>query len=137
MGATTSINFSNNIHISISSKCYDYHNKLDLIIEKYKMKGINITKTDPSMSHNDICEVLYKTDTIIYCSTSCLTCPTQALEYSYLIDNEKKTVQLIINPYENKFTEYLQGFLNNEGIEIKNIEDIHDIILNMNKQIIC
>lgn len=139
MGGSSSIQ-NYHIHMSLSSKFIDQHKIVENIINTLNLQNIKVTKTNASLSVNEICNIMKQADLIIYCNTqSCGTCPTQAIEFSYLMDNIKKKCDLIINPYENSSTyvSYIQGFLDNKGLEISSVEDIPHIINHINKQIMC
>ena len=131
-----SASFSNKIHISISTKFIDYDKLIEKLVNDLSNKGIFVTKTDPSHNVQQLCNAISNADIIIYCNSRTSPCCSQAIEYSYLIENTKTTYNLIINPYDDGFTDYLQGFLENNGITIKNENDIKKIVDQINNRII-
>jgi hypothetical protein len=138
MGATTSINSNFHIHISLSSKFIDKDNMVGTIIEKLESQNIKITKTDPNQNTQEICSTIKRCNLVIYCSTQAYgTCATQAIEYSYLMENEKKLYELIIDPYKGNFTQYIQGFLQGDGWEMSSVDDIPRIIRSINDRLVC
>ena len=54
------------------------------------------------------------------------------MEYSYLMDNHKKTYQVIIDPYNNTFFDSIQRILGDDAISVTNIEDISCVIKEIN-----
>jgi hypothetical protein len=138
MGATNSINSNFHIHISLSSNFIDKDSILSTIIEKLESKNIKITKTDSTQTTEDICNTIKRCNLVIYCSMlSHGTCVTQAIEYSYLMENEKKLYEVFIDPYKRNFTQYIQGFLQDEGWEMSSVDDIPQIIRSINNRLVC
>ena len=138
MGASSSIVGNFHIHISLSTKFSDSDNMVKSIIEKLESQNIKITITDPNQSTQEICNTIKKCNLVIYCNTQAYgTCSTQAIEYSYLLENEKKLYELIIDPYNGNFTQYIQGFLQGEGWEMSSVDDIPRIIRSINDRLVC
>jgi len=138
MGASSSIVGNFHIHISLSTKFNDDGNMAKTIIEKLESQNVKITKTDPNQTTEQICNTIKKCDLVIYCSTQSYgTCPTQAIEYSYLMENDKKRYELIIDSYKGNFTQYIQGFLQGEGWEMSSLDDIPRIIRSINDRLVC
>lgn len=138
MGASSSIVGNFHIHISLSTKFNDNDNMVKLIIEKLESQNIKITKTDPNQNTQEICNTIKKCNLVIYCNTQAYgTCSTQAIEYSYLMENEKKLYDLIIDPYNGNFTQYIQGFLQGDGWEMSSVDDIPRIIRSINDRLVC
>lgn len=131
-----SASFSNKIHVSISTKFTDYDKIINKLIHDLTNKGIHVTKTDPSHNIQELCNTISNADIIIYCNSKASPCCSQAIEYSYLIENTKTTYNLIIDPYNDGFTDYLQGFLQNGGISIKNQDDVKKIVDQINNRIV-
>ena len=132
MGNTAS--FSQKIHISISTKFTDYDCILQKLNDHLNSKGIYVTKTNASSSKTEIHNTISNADIIIYCNSRNAPCVSQAIEYSYLIDNHKITYNLIINSYDDGFTEYIQGFLDNKCLILKDEDDIDRIVNIINKR---
>jgi protein-tyrosine-phosphatase len=138
MGASSSIVGNVHIHISLSTKFNDDGNMAKTIIEKLESQNVKITKTDPNQTTEQICNTIKKCDLVIYCSTQAYgTCSTQAIEYSYLMENDKKRYELIIDSYKGNFTQYIQGFLQGEGWEMSSLDDIPRIIRSINDRLVC
>lgn len=135
MGSSSSIVDSYHIHISLSTKHDKDKNALNDIILNLIESGITVTTTDSSLRQKETCNNLKNANVVIYCSTlNYGTCSTQAIEYSYLSENDILTYNVIVDPYENKtFAKNIKRFIKGDGYEISSIDEIHKII----KQIVA
>ena len=130
MGASNSVIGNQYIHISLSTKFIDDKNFIDNIIRNLEDTGFIVTKTDPSLTTTQTCENIRKANIVIYCSTQSYgSCSTHAIEYSYLLENEKRTYNVVIDPYENRiFMDHVQSMLEKKAMEIASVNDIPNIL---------
>lgn len=130
MGASSSFLETNHIHISLSTKFIDDEKIVPKIVSKLKEKNIEVTLTQAGRSTKETCELMRKANIIFYCCTqNYAQCSAQALEYSYLIENEKMTYNIIIDPYtESMFTEHIQSLFDNDAWKITSIDDFQHIL---------
>jgi hypothetical protein len=130
MGSSNSVIELQHIHISLSTKYVDDKNFIHNIITNLEDTGFIVTKTDASMTTNEICKNIKNANIVIYCSTQSYgSCSTQAIEYSYLSENEKRTYNVVIDPYENRlFMNHVQSMLDKKAMEISSVNDITNII---------
>lgn len=133
MGSSTSVIGSYHIHISLSTKYNCDPNLITDLIASLNEKGIKVTVTDNSLSTKETCDILRNANLVVYCSTQNYgACSTQAIEYSYLSENNKLSYNVIIDEYENKlFSQYLKTFMDGNEYEISSIQDIERVIQNM------
>lgn len=139
MGASSSIAGVSHIHISLSTKFADNKKIIPQIVEKLEEKNIIVTITDSGRSTKEICSILKKADIIFYCSTqNYSTCAAQAIEYSYICENNTLTYNMIIDEYGNNtsYTKHIQSFLNNDGWEISSIDDFQHVLKEMNHKLL-
>ena len=139
MGASNSVIGNQYIHISLSTKFIDDKNFIDNIIHNLENTGFIVTKTNPSLTTTETCENIRKANIVIYCSTQSYgSCPTQAIEYSYLSENEKRTYNVVIDPYENRiFMDHVQSILEKKAMEIASVNDIPNILKDIKNAAAC
>ena len=137
MGASSSIVGGFHIHISLSTKYIDEDRIISEIVSKLRNNGIRVTITDPDSTTKNICDTLKSANIVIYCNTQNYgTCSTQAIEYSYLSENDTLTYNVIIDRYKNSsYTNYMQGFLQGNGWELSSVDDIPKIIQDINRNV--
>ena len=138
MGASSSILDHYHIHISVSSKYEDDTHIVSGIAEKLREIGITVSVTDPSKSAKETCNTIKESNLVIYCMTqSYAACATQAIEYSYLAENNKPVYNVIVDRYDNRlFADHMQYLLNGKGLEASTIKDIPSIIHKINSQVL-
>ena len=137
MGASSSVLANEDgyhIHISLSSKYVDDNQIIMGIVSKLRQTGFRVTITDPTFTTKEICETLKSANVVIYCTTQNYgVCGTQAMEFSYLAENDKISYNIIIDRYENRvFAKHIQGFLQGRGWEMSSVEDIPLIVNDIN-----
>ena len=130
MGSSSSIIDGYHIHISLSTKHNHNKSNFENIISKLQESGITITVTDSSLTLKETCNNIKNANIVIYCTTQNYgPCCTQAIEYSYLSENEKLTYNVIVDPYQNKlFSEHVQQYMDQKAHEISSVEDIEKVI---------
>lgn len=139
MGASSSFGSISHIHISLSTKFIDNKKIIPQIVKQLEDKNITVTITDSSRSTNEVCNILKKADVIFYCSSQGYSiCATQAIEYSYICENNTVTYNMIIDEYGNNtlYTKHIQSFLNNDGWEISSIDDFQHVLKDMKHKLL-
>jgi hypothetical protein len=135
MGASSSVDMLTppHIHISVPVRRESYIDIIENIKCRLENIGFIVTLTDNSVSRNVLYDTLRSSHAVIMCNcTNTTSCITQAMEYSYLVDNHKKTYQVIIDPYNNTFLDSIQRILGDDAISVTNIEDISCVIKEIN-----
>ena len=139
MGASSSIDKSFCIHISVSSHYVDEGHVIRDMISKLKEAGFRITTTNTTKesSTKEICDAIRCADLVIYCNTQNYnTCSTQAIEYSYLSENKITCHHVIVDRYESRvFASHIQRFLNNEGWELSSTQNIVSLVNTINNRV--
>ena len=131
MGASSSVDMliPPHIHISVPVNRESYKNIIVNIQKRLQDIGFIVTLTDDSIDTQAIYTTLRNAHAVIMCNcTNTTSCSTQAIEYSYLVDNYKKTYQVIIDPYNHTFLENIQRILGDEAISVANIDDISYVV---------
>ena len=144
MGASSSILAQNgsefHIHISLSTKYSDDNHIIQDVVSKLRQIGFRVTTTHSisSTSTKEICETLRASDVVIYCSTQNYgSCGSQAIEYSYLSENEKIVYNVIIDDYENHlFADRMQRLFEGDGWELSSVDDISAIVKDINQKVL-
>jgi hypothetical protein len=135
MGASSSVDMLTppHIHISVPVRRESYIDIIENIQQRLENIGFIVTLTDDSVSKSVLYDTLRSSHAVIMCNcTNTTSCITQAMEYSYLVDNHKKTYQVIIDPYNNTFLDSIQRILGDDAISVTNIEDISCVIKEIN-----
>lgn len=137
MGAGSSVDIlpPPHIHISLPNRHENVKDFVAAMVARLKEIGFTVTQTDPSLTTEQTCKVIRNAHGVIMCiSQASSSCVVQAVEYSYIMDNYKKHYNVILDPYEDsRFTNYIQGFLQNSGIEISSVDDVSRVINEINK----
>jgi hypothetical protein len=135
MGASSSVNMLTppHIHISVPINRESYKHIIENIQRRLEKIGFIVTLTDNSVSKNVLYDTLRSSHAVIMCNcTNTTSCITQAMEYSYLVDNQKKAYQVIVDPYNHAFLDSIQRILGDDAIPVTNIEDISCVINEIN-----
>jgi hypothetical protein len=134
MGAGSSVDkISPRIHISVPRNRDSYKHIIDNIQDQLKEIGIIVTCTDTSEEQNSIYRNIRNAHAVImcYCSNS-TSCVAQAMEYSYLVDNFKKTYHVIIDPHNHTFLIDLHNRLGHDAIAVTSPHDVGAVIKEIN-----
>lgn len=136
MGAGSSVDIlpPPHIHISLPKRHENVKEFVESMVNRLKEIGFIVTQTDPSLTTEQTCNVIRNAHGVIMCiSEASSSCVVQAIEYSYIMDNYKKHYNVILDPYEDsRFTNYIQGFLQNSGIKVSSVDDVSLVIKEIN-----
>ena len=144
MGASSSVLVQNgsvfHIHISLSTKHLDNNHIIQDVVAKLRQIGFQVTTTDSisSTSTKEICETLRASDVVIYCSTQAYgSCVSQAIEYSYLSENDKIVYNVFMDDYENRtFADHMQRLFEGDCWELSSVDDISAIVKDINQKVL-
>lgn len=142
MGASSSVVPENgfHIHLSLSTKYLDKNHIIRDVVDKLRRIGFHVTTTNSisSTTTKEICETLRASDLVIYCSTQNYgLCASQAIEYSYLSENDKIAYNVIIDDFENRvFADHMQRLFEGNGWELSSVHDISMIVKDINQKVL-